>query len=242
MGNIHISGSGKINAEGNYYDEVHISGSGRIDGNLRCRSIHVSGSGHFNGNVVCEEEIRTSGSGHFEESVECGSFSVSGSGHIENDLKCQTFRSSGSSHINGSVSCTEASVSGSVHIDKDMTGENIKISGGSHIGGLLNAENITISLGGKNTVGEIGCTKLDVEINKNYNTLRIGPFSFGSKSQGDLVCPIIEGDEVNLVNTTSKVVRGKNIRIGPGCAINRVEYSESIEVDNSSTVGEQVKI
>ena len=243
MGNIHISGSGKVSAEGNYYEDVHISGSGRIDGNLRCRSIHVSGSGHFNGNAVCEEEIRISGSGHFEKSVECGSFSVSGSGHIENDLKCKDFKSSGSSHIKGSVSCTDAAISGSVQVEKDMTGENIRISGGSSIHGLLNAENITIMLYGKNTVGEIGCTKLDVGISKNNSgSLRIGPFSFGSKNKGDLVCPIIEGDEVNLVNTTSNVVRGKNVRIGPDCVIKRVEYSESIEVDSSSTVGEQVKI
>ncbi len=242
MGNIHISGSGRINADGNYYEEVHISGSGRIEGNLRCRSIHVSGSGHFNGNVVCEDEIRTSGSGHFEGSVECGSFSVSGSGHVQNDLKCKALRSSGSSHINGSVSCTDADISGSVSVGKDFSGENVTVSGAATVGGLLNAENITVYLGGNSTIKEIGCTKIEVKEGKNRSGLQIGPFKLERKRDYDLTCPIIEGDEVNLINTTSKVVRGKNVRIGPGCAINRVEYSESIEVDSASTVGEQVKI
>ena len=242
MGNIQISGSGNINAEGNFYDEVRISGSGRIEGKLRCRSIHTSGSGHFCEDVICEEGISISGSGHFNGGVECDSFSVSGSGHIDKDLKCRILKSSGSSHINGSISCTDASISGSVRVEKDMSGENVRISGGSTIHGLLNAENITISLGGKNTIGEIGCTRLNVEINKNYHTVRLGQLTFGSKNGGDLVCPVIEGDEVNLINTTSKVVRGKNVRIGPGCAINRVEYSESLDVDESATVGVQVKI
>ena len=242
MGNIHISGSGRINADGSIYEDVHISGSGHINGDLRCRSIHISGSAHFGGNVFCEEEIKTSGSGHFDGNVECDSFYVSGSGHLENNLKCRTFKSSGSSHINGSDSCTEASVSGSVHIGKDMTGENIKICGGSRIEGLLNAENITISLGGKNTVGEIGCTKLNVNESENGSVFRIGPFSFGPKSIGELVCPIIEGDEISLIRTKSEVVRGKTVKIGAGCEIKRVEYSESIEVAEGSKVGEQIKI
>ena len=57
-----------------------------------------------------------------------------------------------------------------------------------------------------------------------------------------MVCPIIEGDEVTLIHTTSKVVRGKNVRIGCNCVIDRVEYSESLDVDESATVGERVKI
>ena len=42
-----------------------------------------------------------------------------------------------------------------------------------------------------------------------------------------LTAETIEGDVVWLENTTAKVVRGKNVTVGPGCVVDLVEYAES---------------
>ena len=49
----------------------------------------------------------------------------------------------------------------------------------------------------------------------------------------------IEGDDVDLEYTQADVVRGRRVRIGEGCSIGRVEYSESLDAWDG-TVGESV--
>ena len=49
----------------------------------------------------------------------------------------------------------------------------------------------------------------------------------------------IEGDDVDLEYTEADVVRGRRVRIGEGCSIGRVEYSESLDAWDG-TVGESV--
>jgi hypothetical protein len=51
----------------------------------------------------------------------------------------------------------------------------------------------------------------------------------------------IEADEIDLVATTAKMVRGREVKIGAGCDLARVEYSESLTVDPKAKVGEEVK-
>ena len=51
----------------------------------------------------------------------------------------------------------------------------------------------------------------------------------------------IEGDQVELEYTQAKVVRGKYVRIGAGCEIDRVEYSGDLTVEGG-VVREQVRV
>ncbi|MCL0069946.1 hypothetical protein M1O56_05235 [Dehalococcoidia bacterium] len=66
--------------------------------------------------------------------------------------------------------------------------------------------------------------------------------TIGGWGLGILETELIEGDEILLEWTRAKTVRGKQIVIGEGCEIERVEYSESLEVDESARVGERVKL
>jgi len=67
-------------------------------------------------------------------------------------------------------------------------------------------------------------------------------FSSGGWGLGILETELIEGHDILLEWTRAKTVRGKQIVIGEGCEIERVEYSESLEVDESARVGERVKL
>ena len=46
---------------------------------------------------------------------------------------------------------------------------------------------------------------------------------------------------VNRVVTTADVVRGKRVRLGPGCHIKLVEYSETLEAHPSAKIDKQTK-
>jgi hypothetical protein len=70
----------------------------------------------------------------------------------------------------------------------------------------------------------------------NLAGLRLGRFATGS-----LTAETIEGDTVDLEATEAQVVRGKVVRIGPGCRIGWVEYTDSLEVHPEAEVGERVE-
>ncbi|MFN1862400.1 hypothetical protein ACK2FO_07110 [Clostridioides difficile] len=70
------------------------------------------------------------------------------------------------------------------------------------------------------------------------NLISLGLLSIRKYTESKLFANIIEADEISLENSEVKVVRGKNIKIGKGCYVESLEYSESIEIDEDSIVGE----
>lgn len=267
MSNLNLSGSNSISSDGSVYEEVHISGAGRINGDLRCGSLHASGSAKISGNVYCEGDAHCSGSGKFGSSFECNNFHASGATHIEKNLKCSSAMFSGASKVCGSVECETGRFSGATEVYgnlnfKDLSmsgvskilgnasGDNAKISGITEIGGLLNAENIEIIISptagcGQIKIKEIGCTNLTVTPGLNSFSSIFNSF-FGKKNglQGYAIicCDVIEGDEIKLVSTKAKTVRGRNVTIGEGCEIEQVEYSGTIEIAEGAVVKNQIKI
>jgi len=214
---MHISGSGTIAA--GQYGSVHISGSGKINGTIACTELHCSGSAKADGDIFCSESIKCSGSLHCNGKIETGSISCSGAAKISGGIKAGTIKASGAIKAN------------------DMEAERIVISGGCGVPGLMNAEIIEINLGGRCTVGTIGCGKLTVKLG-----VGCGPFWFGRRRDDLLEVGTIEGDEIELENTTADIVRGKNVIIGKNCNVKTVEYSQNLSVDPSSDVKERVKI
>ncbi|MFL6561039.1 MAG: cytoplasmic protein, partial [Bacillus sp. (in: firmicutes)] len=53
---------------------------------------------------------------------------------------------------------------------------------------------------------------------------------------------LIEGDKIELENTIAKIVRGKQVRIGPNCQIGLVEYTEDFLTDKKAVVTENRKV
>lgn len=268
MANLNLSGSGHVTSDGSLYENVHISGAGKIDGDLRCMEIHASGSANVNGNVYCEGDAHCSGSGHFGGSFECKELHASGACHISKNLRCTVAHLSGASKVCGNMECETARCSGATEVRGDVTfreltmsgvskirgnasGENVRISGITEIGGLLNAENIEIFIEAsvmseaQVRIKEIGCTNLTVTPRTNgFNSIFDSLFvKKGGVYRCALVCcEVIEGDEVKLFGTSAKIVRGRNVKIGEGCEIERVEYSGSIEIADSAVVKNQVRI
>ena len=234
MNNININGSGTVS--GGTYDTVTINGSGRVNGNLVCHSMTINGSGSVHGNLQASGSFTINGAGRVEGDItESGSVSVNGSGKIGGSVRCHTFRSSGSASVDG-----------------DCEGENVEINGGGHIGGLLNGETVRIYLYHNNhpKIGSIGGTDIQVKQKNGGNNagwhIKIFGIEIGnhgaSEKPGFLETDTIEGDVIDLAYTRASRVSGRVVKIGPGCVIDQVEYTESVEIDSeNSTVNKVVK-
>ncbi len=251
---LHISGSSAM--PGGEYGQVHISGSGKINGNLKCESLCCSGAAKIYGNtetqsiscsgavsieggLVCNTAMKISGSGKCSADVEVETMKISGRFKTGGALKAREMKVSGSIQIDESLQCERLEVSGQIQVKGGVEAETVYLSGSTEIGGLLNAEDIRIDHCGTSKIEEIGCTTICVRPQQEKG----GFFRFFSsrKIRPALEVGTIEADQVELIETTAKVVRGRDVVIGHGCSIDRVEFTNSCRAEKD-TVKEQVKI
>ncbi|MBV6714436.1 polymer-forming cytoskeletal protein [Paenibacillus chitinolyticus] len=230
-----ISGSGS--ADGGRYRNARINGNGRIDGDLECRSYKSAGHSHVYGSLAAREVI-IRGSGSVSGNVRSELVSVSGNGEFRGDVAGRQFKVNGSAGIGGSLTADTAVIRGSVQINGDCEAEKFEAYGGFEVGGLLNAGQIDIRLFGPCRAREIGGESIQVKKNGFLNSLAS---LFGSKLTS-LEAGIIEGDVIYLEHTSASVVRGRDVKIGPGCEIGRVEYTNTLYVDNHSTVADRQQL
>ncbi len=213
MNDFKISGAGQM--IGGEYGDVRISGSCKITGDIRCESIKVSGSTTSDGNIVCKGDMRISGA------------------FKGGDVTANGIEISGGSKF-GNVKGGNVKISGSVKASS-VEAENACISGSVKIEGLLNAENIYIECD-DSEIGSIGCTELEVNLHGESGKAVLGIFK--TKHCRALKTDTIEGDKISICYTAANTVRGKDITIGKGCKIGRVEYTGTCTVDADAEVGE----
>ena len=252
-----ISGAGVLS--GGEYDDVKISGSAKIEGSVRCRSFSCAGAAKGEGDLRCLEDFRSSGSTHVTGEVSAQNAEVSGS------LKCASLAAEkevklfGGVNVEGKLSGGDVRVSGGLKVG-DIEAESFRFSasvagpigagGKLQCTGLLNAETVAITLGlEKHNVNAIGGGSVKVEERPEGGMFGIfgspAPFAFpwGKPPAGCLtVSESIEADQVDVVNTVCPMVSGRKVKIGRGCKIDLVRYSESIEVDSDAQVGKQEKV
>ena len=239
--------SGSSTMPGGEYDRVSISGSGTVQGDLRCQSLSCSGSARVQGDVDCAGEVRSSGSSKVTGSITCESLGCSGAVKCEGSILSRgRIHSSGAMKVSGSleggevdvsggleaadIRCQELRCSGAMNVSGGVEAEAVRISGMAGIPGLLNAETVEIAADRGIRIGSIGGYQP-----QQKSLLGLFRSSCSCAQAGD-----IEGDDVDLEYTQADVVRGRRVRIGEGCSIGRVEYSESLDAWDG-TVGEAVQ-
>lgn len=233
-----ISGSGRI--AGGQYEDVKISGSGEIDGDIIAEEVKSSGSAQFHGDVAARS-VKVSGSARFRGNVDTQDCRVSGSAKISGHLHAERIQTSGSLQCDSSIRAEEIKVSGHVKVDGDAEAELFKASGSFKIHGLLNASEVQVNLGGICRAREVGGDRIEVRvapINLFWKAfLRIAQF-WGKGSRFGFRAELIEGTNVALEWTEARVVRGQEVRIGPGCNVGLVEYTHQAYVHPQAQVAE----
>lgn len=221
---LNISGSGSCC--GGDYDQVDISGHGKVTGDLTCDVLHVSGMAKLMGNVACRR-AQISGMGRICGTLETNELEISGKVDCESDVIGEAVNISGMCKIDTALNTTKMlRIQGMVTTGGDINGEQIISEGLVKCGGLMSCEKLTFTCRGVSRIREIGGSIVEVRgTDRAYMKL----FSFllpSTYREDKLVSDLIEGDEVSLEHCEVKVVRGKKVRIGEGCKIGLVEYSE----------------
>ncbi len=238
--NVTISGSGRI--EGGTYGTVKIAGSGRVVGDLTAEEFKAAGSAKVEGNLRAQK------------------FEAAGSFRCEGDLEVEEGEAVGSCKVLGRIKAKELKLAGAIHaksiaggylraggalsVEENVEVDTFRLTGAFEVGGLLSADRVEVELEGRASAREIGGEKILVRAGqKSLGGLITSALSllFGQSSVKELTAEVIEGDEMELEATQAQLVRGGKVKIGPGCRIERVEYTESLEVAPGAVVKEEVK-
>lgn len=228
--NLRITGSGS--SPGGAYEKVTVIGEGTVSGEIDCFTCKTQGTSQLSGNVKCD------------------SFHVSGTSNVKGKLMAERIKIYGETKVTGDVKVTEAKIRGSVEtkaglfaemIDlrgnisakKDCEVETLTGKGGFGVDGLLNVGNLQLKMSFPSKAKEIGGEKIHIRRDR---------FPFGINKSGTLETESIEGDDIELEQTTAKIVRGNRVKVGPGCKIDLVEYKDHLEIDQDALVIEQVQI
>jgi len=240
---------------------IHTAGACRMSENVSAGSFKTAGSCTVEGDVRATD-FACSGSQRIGGDLIAGTVTISGSCHAGNDVEADQFVSKGRFQIGGLLTADE------IKIELGVFGGNCRANeiGGERIevrcGGQFwewRSEDFERNIGKVGYRLEKGLSKLrerfgiDIEIG-DIDTLveEISKFGekiktkidlgFGEREQALLEVQTLEGDEIYLEYTKAAMVRGKSITLGPGCRIGRVEYSDSLEVDEDAKVDERAKV
>lgn len=235
--------AGTTTAPGGMYRDAAISGKGTINGDLDCIHFPVSGASHVNGDLKAQT-LKVSGAAAVDGKLESDEVRVSGKLDLGGDAALKNLKISGLLDAQGSISAEEAKISGALKVKGDCEAETFIASGRFSVDGLLNAGTIDVRLHGNSHAREIGGGTIRIRPEGIDDVLRsLGRvFRVLANRVSSLTAETIEGDDIYLECTKAKVVRGNNVAIGPGCAIDLVEYKSTLEQADGSNVGENRKI
>ncbi|HEY9165804.1 MAG TPA: hypothetical protein VIS48_06545 [Candidatus Kryptonia bacterium] len=220
---LRINGLGT--AAGGKYNFVQINGKGDISGDVECVQLQINGFGSIGGNLKMET-ARIAGKSEIAGNITGGELTVDGM--IE---------------VNGGISAEHIENRGTMQIARDCGAESFKSRGGFSIGGLLNSGKIDVEIYTSCTAREIGGEKINIRKGDAFGFKKFLDSLFpGLGWNRGLSAETVEGDDIYLESTTAKVVRGDNVRLGPGCQIDLVEYRSTLERASDSIIKESKKI
>lgn len=243
--------------KGGIFDNVNVTGTGKIEGNVKCSKFDSSGSAKVFGTTECNEFF-TSGLSKVEGNILASKVDISGLLKCTGNINSIEIDTGGIINVEGNIKSDIIHGQGYLKANNNIDCESINLNGILNCNGFLNCEEINISLNGISNFNEVGASRINIKKGHgNYckkfrmsekksinfekvssNLIGLGLLSIRTYTESKLFANIIEADEISLENSEIKVVRGKNIKVGKGCYIESLEYSESIEIDEDSIVAE----
>lgn len=233
LGSLNIDGLGTHT--GGAFDRVTISGKGKITGDLECQTLDISGMSTMEGNVT-SETIRVSGMGKFLNAINSDEVNVSGKAEFQGDIQTRGLYIEGMFKSKQCLKTIKVDIQGMITVEGDMTAEDVICDGAFKCGGFLNCESLDINVRCASMFNEVGATKVRItaSANKFNNMLKFILPEFLTNNK--VTANVIESDEIDIENCDVKILRGKDIKIGPKCKVGLVEYSGTLEVDANAEV------
>ena len=246
LNEVKILGTGTI--AGGEYSEVTINGKAKANGNIKCIELKVNGSLDCKNGVECENDAKLKGILTLGESIKAKGLRAMGKLCIKGDITSEELEINGSLESKGKMRATKINSNGTLRCTSDIEAENINVSGTLACDGLVNAESLNLKMESKNMkIGSIGGGMITVYPGYTDNVIhKITPLKKVLKVLNNtcklIVKESIEGDIVNLECVEAPVVCGRIVIIGEGCKIEKVQYSEKIEIAEGAVVENQIKI
>jgi cytoskeletal protein CcmA (bactofilin family) len=230
---IRINGAGMT--AGGDFRKVIIRGEGSITTDLKCAEFICRGSGRAMGQMMAEN-VRVAGQANFHDDVQAKNVRIFGQTEFLRNVQADDFGIWGQAEVQGNVQAERVRIKGRLTVQGDVEAERFEAIGAFEVNGLLNAGTIQISVKsfGPSKVKEIGGDEIIVKRRKGLIGLL--------HSRGILNAETIEGDEIYLEFTKAKTVRGTNVRLGPGCDIETVEYKTHYHAHEDSVVQKYEKV
>lgn len=255
-----IPGAGKVEDGGlTVHGPIQCHGACKVEGSVSAEALSVFGAFSTEADCLVRGDAEITGSLKTEGACTVeGQVRVNGSLKSEGEFRCGKLLVSGVLKCEAPVRAEEISVSGALKTEADVQAEAFRSTGPVTIGGELNAESVELELNGESAIESIvgGSVRVRCALEGNSGQDR-GihvhldldlPFlgkrrvDYDKAMRPHLAADLIEADEIDLEYTDCETVRGVNVRIGPECVIDRVEYSGTLSTAPYATVGEKVKI
>ena len=230
--NLNIFGSGS--SGGGEFHKVKINGEGTITDNIECTEFKIHGEGTVLGNFK-GDLLSVHGNAEIKERIESKEIRVYGALAAKGDVASESTKIRGSLDIEGSTKMGLSDIKGTLSVKNDCESERFYFDGSFRVGGLLSADDMKLEMrNGESRADEIGGEHIVIKRKSTF----LGLY----KSPGMLLVESIEGDRIYAEYTKAKIVRGKNIEIGPGCEIEILEYQDDLKLSSQSNIREKRKI
>ncbi len=228
-----INGDGTVSS--GTYGAIVLNGAGTVTGDVQCNELTVNGVGKCLG-AVKADEVTVNGAGTFEGPVQAVEFRANGTADVHAGLGVGRLKVAGTCGVDGGVAAREVELRGELRVGGDLEAETLTGEGRFAINGMLNAGDIDLRLHGRNSAREIGCERMVLRVPDGITAI------FSAFTDRRLTAESIEGDHLELIATTAKVVRGQDVTLGEGCQVDLVEYTGSLTKLAGAQVREERKV
>ncbi|MDM5190425.1 hypothetical protein QUF99_24685 [Bacillus sp. DX4.1] len=215
--------------------------------------LNVFGSKSFLQPVIAES-IRVKGVASFKKDVQANEFSIIGDCVIRGSLIAKSFSNSGACKIEGVSQFSEMKNTGSCKIGK-IQAKHIHSSGTLSLKEDVHTETLTVQ-GSVRVHGNLQAKKIGIQFitpselqNVEGDIIMIAPSrkfisltNFIPGIKKTITCKTIKGNDITLSKTDASLVSGHNIKIGPNCTVSEVEYSGTLDVHPSATIGKITRL
>jgi len=231
-----ITTAGDMDVKEGIYGKISSAGDLRIVGKIKAEKIKSAGDLTANEEVEVEE-MSIFGDGLLKKLLKGTKVSTFGDLESLSTVEVKELNIYGG--VKGKIFNTEKFiVNGDIEAADEINSDFLEINGTVKVEGSMNIGSGNFNLMGNSKVNEIFCQDLRVNSgNSNYTGLLSGLIS--RNNYGKLVVKLIEGDEIFLENTICDIVSGKNIQIGRGSKVKRVEYQNTLKIFENGEVSEK---
>lgn len=237
--------------QGGIYNDVKVNGNLKINGESEMDTLKINGNCEQEGNVKVHDELKLNGSANFNGEVTAGEVKINGDGKFMGIASFAELKINGDTSFKELLTAKEIKINGELRSDNNIETEDIKINGNLRVKGNVESENFRSN--GEFTIeGLLNSDVVEIVPNQNCSAkeiggryIRIGSRNTRSSSTnflGKIQTEVIEGDLIDLTNTTSQIVRGDKVIIRDNCEIDRVEYKTSLRISGNGKVNESLKI